>query len=114
LVVRSFAGQISEGIVFGLNPVCSLGETEPPQDHNPDKAHLKSWLVETLADGKNWREIASDENSERLHGCRFTGTFAAVGGKECDFIRLVNIGRNHFGNDQLGIPGREILGNVVE
>jgi hypothetical protein len=41
--------------------------------------HLKSWLVETSADGKSWREVAREENNERLNGKSFTGIFAVAG-----------------------------------
>jgi hypothetical protein len=33
----------------------------------PDRCHLKSWLVETSADGKNWREVAREENNKHAH-----------------------------------------------
>jgi hypothetical protein len=64
-------------------------------------------------DGKNWREVAREENNEQLNWRYFTATFAVAGG-ECRFIRLVNIGRNHFGNDSLYITGWEILGGLIE
>ena len=28
--------------------------------------HLKSWLVETSADGENWREVAREEDNKQL------------------------------------------------
>jgi hypothetical protein len=46
----------------------------------PDKAHLKSWLVETSADGEDWGEVACQENSRELNGKLLTGTFAVAGG----------------------------------
>jgi hypothetical protein len=30
----------------------------------PGNCHLKSWLVETSADGKSWREVAREEDNE--------------------------------------------------
>jgi hypothetical protein len=72
--------------------------------------HLKSWLVETSADGEKWREVAREE----VNGDRFTGTFAVAGGGECRFIRLVNIGRNHNRNDYLCISAWEIFGRLIE
>jgi hypothetical protein len=80
----------------------------------PGGRHLKSWRVETSMDGESWREIAREENNEQLNGKRFTGTFAVAGRGECRSIRLVNIGRNHIGNDQLWISAWEIFGNLVE
>jgi hypothetical protein len=80
----------------------------------PGVSHLKSWLVETSADGEVWREVAREEDNEQLNGERFTGTFAVAGGEECRFIRLVQIGRNHMGNDALVISAWEIFGDLVE
>jgi hypothetical protein len=42
--------------------------------------HLKSWVIETSADGESWRETARKENTEQLNGQRSTGTFAIAGG----------------------------------
>jgi hypothetical protein len=77
-------------------------------------SHLKSWLVETSKDGKSWREVAREENNKQLNGRWFAGTFAVAGGGECRFIRLVNIGRNHYRNDFLCISAWEIFGSLVE
>jgi hypothetical protein len=72
------------------------------------------WLVETSADGENWWEVAREEDKQQLNGEHFIDTFAGAGGGECRFIRLVNIGRNHYGNDALGISGWEIFGSLIE
>jgi hypothetical protein len=40
--------------------------------------------------------------------------FAVQGGGECHFIRLVNIGRNHWGSDDICISAWEIFGNLIE
>jgi hypothetical protein len=80
----------------------------------PGDSHLKSWLVETSADGENWREVAREEDNEQLNDSRFTGTFGFAGGGEYRFIRLVNIGRNHFGNDCFWISAWEIFGSFIE
>jgi hypothetical protein len=81
---------------------------------HPGGDHLKSWLIETSVDGENWREVAREEDNKQLNGTYFTATFAVAGGEECRFIRLVNIGRNHRGNDCLRISGWEIFGNLIE
>jgi hypothetical protein len=52
--------------------------------------------------------------NKELNAKGFTGTFAVAGGGACRFIRLVNIGRNHFGNDQLLISAWEIFGSLSE
>jgi hypothetical protein len=83
-------------------------------DYGPGGCHLKSWLVETSGHGENWREVAREEDNEQLNGADFTATFAVAGGGECRFIRLVNIGRNYWGDDQLQISAWEIFGNLIE
>jgi hypothetical protein len=80
----------------------------------PGGTHLKSWLVETSADGKSWQEVAHEEDNKQLNGNYFTATFAVSGGEECRFIRLVNIGRNHHGNDALCITAWEIFGGLFK
>jgi hypothetical protein len=80
----------------------------------PGCFHLKSWLVETSADGVRWREVAHEEDNKQLKGRYFTGTFAPAGDGECRFIRLVNIGRNHFRNDCLWISAWEVFGSLLE
>jgi hypothetical protein len=82
--------------------------------HGPSSWHMKSWLVETSTDGMSWREVAHEEGSRHLNGKHFCGTFAVAGGEECRFIRLVNIGRNHFGSDSVDISAWEIFGKLVE
>jgi hypothetical protein len=80
----------------------------------PGNGHLKSWLVETSADGECWREVAREEDNGQLNGPSRTGTFAVADGGRCRFIRLVNIGRNHFGQDNILISAWEIFGSLIE
>jgi hypothetical protein len=80
----------------------------------PGDDHLKSWLVETSVDGKTWREVDHKENNKQLNGTYFIGTFPVAGGGECRFIRLVNIGRNHYGDDSLMITAWEIFGSLIK
>jgi hypothetical protein len=81
--------------------------------YGPGGFHLKSWLVETSADGECWREVARAEGST-LNGPFFTAIFAVADREECRFIRLVNIGRNHCGNGRLVISAWEIFGSLFE
>jgi hypothetical protein len=81
---------------------------------SPGGEHLKSWLVETSADGKSWYEVAREKDNDRLNGKSLTGTFAVAGVAGCRLIRLVNIGRNHFGTDCLCISAWEIFGRLIE
>jgi hypothetical protein len=85
-----------------------------PNSHGPCGWHLKSWLVETSADGKSWREVARVEDNLQFNGKWLTTAFPVAVGGECHVIRLVNISRNHFGNDCLWISSWEIFGGLVE
>jgi hypothetical protein len=80
----------------------------------PGQWRLKSWLVEASVHGESWREVDHRENNEQLNGAYFAGTFAVAGGGECRFIRLVDIGRNHVGNDCLLISAREIFRSLID
>jgi hypothetical protein len=75
---------------------------------------LKSWLVETSADGKSWWEVDHQEDSMQLNGTWFTGIFSVAGGGACRFIRLVNIGMNYWKDDRIWITGWEIVGSLIE
>jgi hypothetical protein len=77
-------------------------------------AHLKSWLGDTSVNGKKWREVAREKDNKQLNGKYFTGTFAVASGGKCRFSRLVNIGKNHFGDDCLCICAWEIFGSRFE
>jgi hypothetical protein len=83
-------------------------------EYGPGATYLKSWAVDTSADGESWREVAREEGNKKDNGHWFTGTFVAAGGGECRFIRLVNIGRNHYGDDSICISAWEIFGSLVE
>jgi hypothetical protein len=82
--------------------------------YGPGGEHLKSWLVEISGDGQNWWEVAREENNTQLNGKWFSDTFAVAGGGECRFIRLVNIGRNHYGGDSFWISAWEIFESLIE
>jgi hypothetical protein len=83
-------------------------------EYGPGGEHMKSWVVETSADRETWREVALEKNNEQLSGRWLTGTFAVANSRECHFIRLVNIGRNQGGNDQLWISAWDIFGSLIE
>jgi hypothetical protein len=66
-------------------------------------------------DGERWREVDHKEDNEQLNGKWFTATFGIAGGRECRFIRLVNIGKDHNnGYDRLSISAWEIFGSLIE
>jgi hypothetical protein len=80
----------------------------------PGSFHLKSWLVETSADGESWQDVAREKDNKQFTGTFFSGTFEVAGSEECRFIRLVNIGRNRAGYDSLQISAWEIFGRLIE
>jgi hypothetical protein len=49
---------------------------------DPGGCHLKLWLVETLADGENWREVAREEDNEQLNGQFFYRHICGCGRRE--------------------------------
>jgi hypothetical protein len=76
--------------------------------------HLKSWLIEISMDGDDWVEVDRQENNSNLNGRNVTATFSIGSCKICRFLRLVNIGRNHRGNNALVIASFEIFGYLLE
>jgi hypothetical protein len=79
-----------------------------------NRANLKSWLVELSSDGTNWTEIDRRENNPELNDRNVTRTFPVSKSKDGRFIRIVNIGRNHHGNDCLSISGFEVFGTLID
>jgi hypothetical protein len=65
-------------------------------------------------DGKSWTQIDSKEGNDELNARQQTRTYAVAGGRECRFIRLANIGRNHNGCDALCVDAWEIFGTLIE
>ena len=80
----------------------------------PGCEHLKSGLVEASADRANGREVARQEDSKQLDGRSFAATFVIAGGPVCRLLRLVQIGMNHYENDQFVISAWEIFGSFIE
>jgi hypothetical protein len=65
-------------------------------------------------DGKEWRKVAREDGDKHLNGIWSTATFAVAGGGEFRFIRLVNVGRTHQGNEGICISAWEIFGSLIE
>jgi hypothetical protein len=80
----------------------------------PGAAHPKGWIVETSEDGVAWKEVDRREDNAELNGKEITQTFTVPGSGGGRFIRLVNIGKNHEGDDCLSISAWEIFGSIVE
>jgi hypothetical protein len=75
---------------------------------------MRSWVVLTSEVGSEWTEVDRREANMTLDGWPITATFAAVGATACRFVRLVNIGGNHFGTNCLAIEAWEIFGILIE
>jgi hypothetical protein len=58
--------------------------------------------------------VDHQEDNEQLNGSWLTDTFAVANSGECRFIRLVNIGENHYGYDVLCISAWEVFGSLFE
>jgi hypothetical protein len=81
---------------------------------NAGAEHPIAWAVETSLDANNWREIDHKEKNHDLNADTVTRTFAVTGAAPCRYIRLVNIGKNHSGDDCLFISAWEIFGTLLE
>jgi hypothetical protein len=77
-------------------------------------ANPRSWIVEVSADGENWVEIDKKEDTNVLNDGNVTTMFKATAAVEGRFVRLVNVGRNHYGSDKLFISGIEIFGTLTQ
>jgi hypothetical protein len=82
-------------------------------DGGPGNWHLKSWVVETSLDGRDWQEIDYKEKCEDLNGSCSTATFPVAGAGPCRFVRLVQVGRCHQGGDGLCLSAWEIFGTII-
>jgi hypothetical protein len=76
--------------------------------------NLKNWVVETSVDSKKWDEADRRDDNTKLNGFNITRTFKVTGRHQGRYIRLVNIGRNHNGNDALSLSSFEIFGFLID
>jgi hypothetical protein len=76
--------------------------------------HLKSWVVEASEDGQNWTQIDHREQDQELNGAKVLRTFRVTEARPCRFLRLVQIGRNHRGDDCLCVSAWEMFGSLLE
>jgi hypothetical protein len=77
-------------------------------------AHRKSWLLEVSTDGNIWTEVDERGENSELNGSLIARTFAVKKSEECRYIRLVNVGRNHEGDEALCLSAWEMLGSLIE
>jgi hypothetical protein len=71
----------------------------------------KWWFVEASGDAEKWVEIDRRENNDELNGMATLGVMLKW---ECRFLRFVNVGRNHWGDNKLRIAAWEISGSLFE
>jgi len=70
------------------------------------------WKIELWK--SQWTEIDHKKQSSELNAGNVTRTFDVLRKEKFRFIRLVNIGRNWEGDDQLRISAWEIFGILIE
>jgi hypothetical protein len=76
--------------------------------------NLRSWLVETSVNGVDWTTVDYQDTNSDLNGKNLTRLFAVKQTGECRLVRLVNIGRNHAGTDEMCVSAFELFGTVIE
>jgi hypothetical protein len=84
-------------------------------------ACLKSWIVEGSVDGKNWTEIDRETNNRHFDLRAWDywpgagiGAFPVSNRAGFRFIRLMQTGKNHYGNDALSLRAVEFFGTLCE
>jgi hypothetical protein len=78
------------------------------------KAFMRSWLVEVSSDGTNWPQIDRQENCAQTNAPHYVGIFSLSKCVVSRLVRLVNIGRNYRGDDELMICAFELFGSLLE
>jgi hypothetical protein len=74
----------------------------------------KSWCLEVSGDGESWTEVHRCENNSELNGLSQIGTYSVNLLMKCRFVRLRQIGKNHYNHDDLMLSGFEIFGILRE
>jgi hypothetical protein len=75
--------------------------------------HLKSWVLEISNDGSNWTEVDRRVDNNDLNGTSFLATYSISRQMpESRFVRLRQIGKNHYGYDNLSISCFELFGTL--
>jgi hypothetical protein len=74
---------------------------------------LKSWVLEGSLDGENWREMdrQTDTQDFKVHT---TKVFAVSVPMKCQFIRLTQMDKDHYGYDYLELSDVEFFGALSE
>jgi hypothetical protein len=80
----------------------------------PNGPHPRCWAVEASDDGQDWAKVDRRERNSEMNDRNVTRLFKVETREPRRFIRLVNIGRNHYGDDRLVISAWEVFGSLVE
>jgi hypothetical protein len=79
---------------------------------------LKSWVIEGSLDGRNWKEIDRQMDTQHFNTAvlakPMTASFSASHPVKCRFIRLTQIGERHMGNYLLDLREVEFFGTLSE
>jgi hypothetical protein len=84
-------------------------------------ACLRSWIVEGSVDGRNWTQIDQETNNRHFDLTAWDyspgaglGAFRVSNSAGFRFIRLMQTGKNHYGNDTLSLHVVEFFGTLCE
>jgi hypothetical protein len=106
-------GDLSDDFTFIIGSHRYQCPSSVAQFLSPRVSRLR-WIDATISELRLEVEDGDEQDNRQPNGIRFAGTFAVALRRECQFIRLVNISRNHIGDDQLAISAWEIFGNFIE
>jgi hypothetical protein len=76
---------------------------------HPGGDNLKSWRVKVSMDGRKWIKVDDKVNNSELDDTDVTRVFPVARVELGHFIRLINVGVSHGGDDQLVITSFEVL-----
>ena len=80
----------------------------------PGAFHPKSWVLEGSNNGLTWETLDKRENNNDLNDKHVIRNFSITegDGKEFEYLRLRQIGKNHYGDDLLVISSLELFGTL--
>ena len=98
---------------FKNNKVKINGYSLKSSNYNQNcDSHLKSWVIEGSNDRSNWTEINKKENNYDLYSHNQKYFPISQLTDEFQFIRIRNIGKNHFNDDYLMLTNFEFYGKI--
>jgi hypothetical protein len=87
-----------------------------PTHYTVRAGFLKSWVVEGSLDGSSWTEIDRQTETLTFKYSRdwAPASFAVSNASESRFIRLTQVGKDHYGSYSLGLAAVEFFGTLFE